>query len=823
MGEPGLSLPARYGKYELLERIGSGGMAEVYRARLPGIAGFEKTVVIKRLHARYADQLEFVQLFVEEAKLAAEVQHKNIVQVFDLGSLEDGQVYMAMEYIAGTDLKNLLRVSNQRGLRIPPWLSVYVSMEILEALAFAHDLVDQHGRTRNIVHCDVTPENIFLSRVGEVKLGDFGVAQDDARTSEPFANQLKGKIPYMSPEQVTGHRADRRADVFAMGIVLWECLTQRRLFAGPTQQETMRRLVSAPRVPPSHLSPDVPPELDALVLGALEANADHRIPTARAMQDRLQEILEHLRPRHNLTDVREALDALLTEAPEPTPEAVIDLSESAVLARTPDPRSPSGLPLGVAAFPDLPRTAQVRTESGTFSRPSSLRSPPTHPPAQGPGDEEITQSGDLPKVRGAVHPGRSALEIWLAMGGDPAHPPERLPPPRRTQFTYGIVNPTHAVDRLGGAASALPLAPIPSPPSGVETPDLLRHPPPRGPPPRAPDLRATLLPGAPVPAEPPPRLESSADRHPLWIRAPGGAVLGPRGPTEALDALASFMDGTPPELVAIASSSKRWLTADRLGVLLAEPVAVNDGHPLRGELSGDLEQDSLVSLLGHLSRTQATGRLIVERKTSDGRSRKELRLDRGWLVGLSSSSEPFEIWSAALGGSARAHELKACFYQVVDRAAPIGAVAGPADWKALRPHHARKMQDHLQELFSEDVGLFLMVQESLSCTGLGPPVSLLRLLPAVVSRARRTGDLERALAPYLPVRLERTERFEGEAAALGLGPADQARLQPLGHGRTLAQALVSCASVRDQKLALVLAYILIQLGALIPEYTHSSR
>jgi serine/threonine protein kinase len=637
-GEVGLTLPARYGKYELLERIGAGGMAEVYRARLPGIAGFEKTVVIKRLHARYAHQLEFVQLFVEEAKLAAEVQHKNVVQVFDLGSLEDGQVYMAMEYIAGTDLKNLLRMSNQRGQRIPPWFSTYVAVEVLEALAFAHDLVDQHGRLRNIVHCDVTPENVFLSRVGEVKLGDFGVAQDDARTSEPFADQLKGKVPYMSPEQVLGRRADRRADVFAMGIVLWECLTQRRLFAATTQQETMRKLVQAPRVPPSHLSPDVPPELDALVLGALEPNPDHRIPNARAMQERLQEILEGLRPRHNLADVREALHLLMSEPRPPSdPEGIIDLSESAVLAvaPSPPPRRTTSLPAEVSAFPDLPAAARAAHEagSGIFSRPSALRSHPALPKVAAEGDEEVTASGDLP-AGPSLEPGRVAYEAWMAMGGDPSHPPPRLPPPRRAHFTYGIVHPSHGVDRLGASAQeALPVLPIPSPPSGVETQDILRFPPARTPNPRASGPTATLLPGAPVPAEPPPRMESSADRHPLWIRAPGGAVVGPRGPTEALDALTSFLEGTPPELVAIASSSKRWVTADRLGVLLAEPVAVNDGRALRGDLSGDLEQDSLVSLLGHLSRTQATGRLLIDKKTPHGRTRRELRLERGWLVG----------------------------------------------------------------------------------------------------------------------------------------------------------------------------------------------
>src|SRR5688572_15840739 len=281
--------PRSFGKYELLERVGDGGMAEVFRARLPGVAGFEKIVVIKKILPHLAKKKRFVDMFVAEAKLAAEVQHKNVVQVFELGQIpESGEFYMAMEYVQGTDLRHVLGYTTKRNLRMPPWFSVYVVSEILEGLHFAHMLADHSGRPRNIVHRDVTPSNIFVSSKGEIKLGDFGVARDDARQDgKTKTGQLKGKIGYMSPEQVRSLPVDGRTDVFALGIVLWECLAQRRLFKGRSDFEAMSLICTAPREPPSAYSADIPPALDQIVFDALEPALERRIPTAREMQARL--------------------------------------------------------------------------------------------------------------------------------------------------------------------------------------------------------------------------------------------------------------------------------------------------------------------------------------------------------------------------------------------------------------------------------------------------------------------------------------------------------------------------------------------------------
>ncbi len=785
-----LRLPCRYGKYELLEHIGSGGMAEVYRATLPGIAGFQKTVVIKRLHPKFAVQQEFVQLFVEEAKLAAEVQHKNIVSVFDLGSLDNGEVYMAMEYVAGTDLKNVLRHCNQTGLRLPPWVSVHIVAEMLEALDFAHELRDAHGRPRNIVHCDVSPENLFLSEGGEIKLGDFGVAQDDARTSDPFEGQLKGKVPYMSAEQIRGKRPDRRSDVFSAGIVLWECLAQRRLFSTASHSDTMRRIIYAPRTPPSNYSPDVPPELDALVLGALEPDADCRIPTASAMQSRLLEILDSLQPRHTLADVRACFAQVFPkddpEAPQERSE-IIDIMDSAILEHeevsAPRP-PPSELSLNPAPEP----TASLRTPH----------------------------------------------EVWLAMGGDPSHPPPRLPPSRFVDrnaatkpaipvsetsadaFTYGILNPNHAVDRLG--ASAAIVAPIKSPPGGVETQDILVEPPPRSPPPPPVLPYQTLLPGAPVRAQPLPRVDSAAARHPLWVKAPGGNSVGPYAPRDALETLRSWLDNARACDVELCADGGQWMSVDRLATLLNETPADAQAPVPSGQPEGSLQNHSLVSVFGLLAANQSNARLWVDLETREGKVRRELTVRAGQLADLSYSRDPFELWTHALSSGPHARSLQSCLHRVVLQSQSLRTVATAQEFETLRALRLKQTQFHLQAIFGAGKGRFAVISTPDPSPTFDTTIPLLRLLPSVISRARHTQDLKDALEPYAQVPMARTDGFEAEARALHLPPADLQRLTPFGHGHTLAQSLAYSTNPRDEKLALVLAYILVELGLLAPAH-----
>jgi serine/threonine protein kinase len=291
-------------------------MAEVFLARLPGLAGFQKTLVIKRILPHLSRKKHFVDLFVAEATLAAQVRHRNAVQVFELGQV-DGELYMAMEYVDGNDVRRLLRYAARENLRIPPWFAVHVLCEVLEALAYAYELQDDDGRQRKVVHRDVTPSNIFISNQGEVKLGDFGVAKDDTREQQTRAGQLKGKVAYMAPEQLHGQAIDQRTDLFAAGVVLWECLAQRRLFGGRPDIEAMNAICVGARPRPSDYLRDVPVALDAVVLKALQPDPALRFQSAMEFQRALYAVQETLRPRVTPSDLRVVQRALTKEV---TPE-----------------------------------------------------------------------------------------------------------------------------------------------------------------------------------------------------------------------------------------------------------------------------------------------------------------------------------------------------------------------------------------------------------------------------------------------------------------------------------------------------------------------
>jgi serine/threonine-protein kinase len=287
--------PIPCGRYELLERIGYGGMAEVFRARLTGPAGFEKIVVIKRILPNRADDALSIQMFLEEATIAAAADHDNIAQVFELSRADDGKYFIAMEHIAGADLEQLLRAAAKRSLRVPPWFAVYVITEVLEGLEHVHGLTDATGKPRNVIHRDATPSNIFVSRLGTVKLGDFGVADFAGKSPTTRAGQLKGKLTYMSPEQLAGKILDRRSDLFTVGVGLWECLTQHRLFIGNDVQ-VMLAISDGERKKPSSLAKDIPEELDRVALKALAVDRDQRYQSAAEMHGELWAILERMPP-----------------------------------------------------------------------------------------------------------------------------------------------------------------------------------------------------------------------------------------------------------------------------------------------------------------------------------------------------------------------------------------------------------------------------------------------------------------------------------------------------------------------------------------------
>jgi serine/threonine protein kinase len=235
----------QFGKYSLQERIAVGGMAEIYRAKTFGAAGFEKDLVLKRILPQFSSDDDFVRMFIDEARIAAKLQHPNIVQIFDFdcAQMADGDsYYIAMELVEGRDLRHLLKEGVRKNLPLTIPQCVHIAIEALKGLHYAHTKSDSDHRPLNIVHRDVSPHNILVSHTGDVKISDFGIAKAAARASATSNGMVKGKLAYMSPEQVTGQSLDRRTDVFSMGICIYEMLTRTRLFVADSETETINRV-----------------------------------------------------------------------------------------------------------------------------------------------------------------------------------------------------------------------------------------------------------------------------------------------------------------------------------------------------------------------------------------------------------------------------------------------------------------------------------------------------------------------------------------------------------------------------------------------------
>jgi serine/threonine protein kinase len=276
------------GRYQVVKRLAAGGMADVLLARSDGIAGFERHVVIKRIHAELLEEQRYVKMFLDEARLAASLHHHNIVQVNDIGE-ENGEYFFAMEYVHGEDARTLLVEASQRGEQIPLEHVVTIIMAAASGLHHAHEQRGMDGAPLHIVHRDVSPANILVGYDGAVKVADFGIALAAHRAEQTQSGVLKGKVAYMSPEQCNCEPVDRRSDVFSLGIVLYELCTVRPCFAGDNDFMTMSAIVGGKVIKPTKWRPDLPPQLEAIVLKALARKASERYQDAdelrRALED----------------------------------------------------------------------------------------------------------------------------------------------------------------------------------------------------------------------------------------------------------------------------------------------------------------------------------------------------------------------------------------------------------------------------------------------------------------------------------------------------------------------------------------------------------
>jgi serine/threonine-protein kinase len=343
-------VPQRIGRYEVLGQLATGGMAEILLARLSGPAAFARAVVIKRMLRQHAQKSSFVTMFLDEARTIAKIRHPNVVQVQELGE-DAGEVFLVLEYVAGENLSSVLRRSVAVGERLEPLLVAHVIAEACAGLHAAHELVSDDGRHQNLVHRDVSPQNLFVAYDGHVKLLDFGVAITDERMARTEVGDVKGKFEYMSPEQARAEPLDRRSDIFAMGIVLYELGTGRRLFKRAMPARTLDAICTEPVIPPSRVTADFPPALEAIVLKALAKDPGERYATAAEMRAALLEVARGM---------TQPVEALAERMKRWFPERIAEKEE--MLRRLADGDELSQIPAGEVddeAIPNAPASPPV--------------------------------------------------------------------------------------------------------------------------------------------------------------------------------------------------------------------------------------------------------------------------------------------------------------------------------------------------------------------------------------------------------------------------------------------------------------------------------
>jgi len=350
----------KFGQYVLLEKIATGGMAEVWKARMRGVEGFQKIVAIKKILPHLSDNQDFIEMFVDEAKLAAQLNHNNIIHIYDLGKIQSSY-YIAMEYIDGYDLKNILRKAQERDQPLSVEIALFVASKIAAALDYAHRKRDFEDKEMGLVHRDVSPQNVLISEEGDIKLCDFGIAKAASKASHTQAGALKGKLQYMSPEQAWGRNIDKRSDIFALATVLFEMLTARKLFSGDNELSILEQVREARVTPPSQFNDEVTPQIDAIVLKALQKDPANRYQTAGEMQRDLDAVLYSFKPTptsadlaiymHRLaTSVATPMHTMEAHAPEP-PQAANELKPLKPAPVVATPAIPTSMPAAIIATP----------------------------------------------------------------------------------------------------------------------------------------------------------------------------------------------------------------------------------------------------------------------------------------------------------------------------------------------------------------------------------------------------------------------------------------------------------------------------------------
>ena len=283
--------PVKFGRYELIERLAVGGMAELYQAVLSGPSGFSKTVAIKKILPNLNKHSRFRKMFLHEGRITAAISHRNIVQVFELGE-ENGELFMCLEFVSGCDLAHVLRHLKKKNTAMNPYLAAWIARELCRGLEYVHSLKDDRNRPLNVVHRDVNPHNILLSTHGDVKLGDFGIAKSLIGSVQTIQGQVRGKLEYLSPEQALGDTVGPASDLYAVGLVLFEMLTLQRYIQGVGQADFLNNAIKPLWRPISKYNKDVPAQLESIVGRTLRAEPEKRFASASAFADMLTQFIE---------------------------------------------------------------------------------------------------------------------------------------------------------------------------------------------------------------------------------------------------------------------------------------------------------------------------------------------------------------------------------------------------------------------------------------------------------------------------------------------------------------------------------------------------
>jgi serine/threonine protein kinase len=411
-------------RYTITERLDHGGMAEVFRGVAESIAGFKKSVAIKRILPNLTKNQKFVAMFLDEARLSLFLQHANIVQVFDISKTPDNAYFLVMEFVDGCNLKALIERQKQKGRRIEIAHSIYVMMECCKALNYAHFLENpETNEPLGIVHRDISPPNILLSKNGEVKLVDFGLAKANTQIESTDQGVVKGKFSYLSPEAASGLDVDHRADIFAIGIILWEMFTGRRLFYGDTDYQTVE-LVRQARIPSiAALNPEIEPELEAIVRKALAREADERYQSAADLADALAQYLFSRRMKVTARDIAALVrdtqvERMRKRSAEPK-ESLIDalildeMQKMTSLVEGDEPQDGAGaegsMSLDPSTFVD---TSNWTGELGIVPSQQPAQKRPTRPPlnkARGAAGPAAPAPGDIGSLEHLLEPDRTGV------------------------------------------------------------------------------------------------------------------------------------------------------------------------------------------------------------------------------------------------------------------------------------------------------------------------------------------------------------------------------------------------------------------------------